>query len=684
MRHPARLSWSIFAATTVVFAAAVAVASRDGRALDVLTFAPVMLSFASVGALVAGRHPANAVGWLFLGEGVVGAVLELTGEVATLGASRHPHPAVAAWAGWAFTVLLPASLLLLILSLLVFPDGRLASRRWRPVAVGTIAASALSALASVVADVNFANNFPGLRDPVRIVPRSVANPLFGAAQGVLPALFVVAAVGLVLRMRRRRGEERAQLKWVAYATALTAIALFVTAAFPLGIEPVVAFVIVAPLIPVAAGVAILRYRLYDVDVVISRTVAYGALATFVTVVYVGIVALAGSAIGHRYDRELSIAATAAVAIAFQPVRERLQRAANRLVYGRRATPYEVMAGFGRRVSGTLSVEEVLPGMAEVAARGIGGERAWVRLLLPNGEREVAWPPGDEAPPDGRVTRAIEVRYQGEPIGAIAVVKPDREPITPAEDKLLGDLAAQAGLAFHNVRLTEELERRLEELARRSAELQVSRERLVTARDAQRRGLERDIREGPQRELRAIGRSVREAADRLDDDPDAVEATLDRLGEHATGTLEGLRDLARGIFPPLLAEKGVVAALEAHVRKVGAHAEVRADPAFASRRFDDDVEACVYFCCLQAIQNVLRHAGNAPATVRLELEGDVVTFAIEDEGPGFDVDATSRGMGLQIMQDRVDAFDGTLDVESSSSRTTVTGRIPAGIVEEAVR
>src|SRR6185437_4242737 len=175
-----------------------------------------------------------------------------------------------------------------------------------------------------------------------------------------------------------------------------------------------------------------------------------------------------------------------------------------------------------------------------------------------------------------------------------------------------------------------------------------------------------IQEGPERQLLDIGRRL--GTVRAPDD-------LDPLVERANATLEELRDLARGIFPPLLADQGIEAALRAHIRKVGAVTTVEIDPNIEGRRFDADVEACAYFCCLQAIQNVLRHARNAPSSVRLGLDGDELTFEISDDGPGFDVDHTSRGMGLQIIQDRVDALEGSLSVRSEASGTTVAGRIP---------
>jgi signal transduction histidine kinase len=309
---------------------------------------------------------------------------------------------------------------------------------------------------------------------------------------------------------------------------------------------------------------------------------------------------------------------------------------------------------------------VLPQMAEVAGAGVGAAEVMIVVTLPHGGRRIERWQGPTA--GGRTGEpwTTTISHQGDPVATLTVTKPANDPLTPAERALLEDLGAQAGLAVHNVRLSEELAVRLRELDEQAAALRVSRERLVTARDAQRRGLQRDIEEGPERQLLDIGRAVRAATE-----PEQLDPLIDR----ANDTLDGLRDLARGVFPPLLADQGVVPALEAHIRKVGAHATVEVDPSVAGRRFDADVEACAYFCCLQAIQNVLRHAGNATARVRFATDGDALSFEIADDGPGFDVAATPRGMGLQIIQDRVDALEGTMSVASGPSGTTVALRIP---------
>jgi signal transduction histidine kinase len=491
-----------------------------------------------------------------------------------------------------------------------------------------------------------------------VVSPSLAETLvsIGGLAGVV--VLLASGVEIVLRYRRSTGVERAQMKWFTAASAVTAVGVALGAF--LAPQPDVPFALLTPLIPIAAGIAILRYRLYDIDLVLSKTLVFGLLAAFITVVYVAVVAALGSITGAG-----SLLATVIVAVLFQPASVWARRVANRLVFGERATPYEVMAGFSERVADAVSTEEVLPQMAETAGAGVGGAEVTIRVALPDGgERVERW----QGPGAGGRTAepwVTTIVHQGEAVATLTVTKPANDPLTPAERGLLEDLGAQAGLAVHNVRLTEELGIRLRELDVQAAALRVSRERLVTARDAQRRGLQRDIQEGPERQLLDIGRSL---------DTVTEPEQLDPLVERANDTLDGLRDLARGVFPPLLADQGVVPALEAHIRKVGAHTTVEA-PDLAGRRFDADVEACAYFCCLQAIQNVLRHAGNAPSRVRLELDGEELAFEISDDGPGFDVAHTSRGMGLQIIQDRVDALEGSLAVRSDGSGTTVTGRIP---------
>ncbi len=371
--------------------------------------------------------------------------------------------------------------------------------------------------------------------------------------------------------------------------------------------------------------------------------------------------------GGEADLWLALVATVVVALAFQPARERAQRLANRLVYGQRATPYEVLADLSRRMAGALSVDEVLPRMAEAAARGVGAARSRVRVYVPGGaDRVVSWPQGTTSE---TFERTVLVLHQGAPAGELAVTRPPGERLTRAEEKLLSDLAAQAGPALENVRLNLQLQSRLEEL-------QASRQRIVAAQDAERRRLERDLHDGAQQGLVALAVTARLARELVRTEPAEAESLLEEVSLQANEALGTLRDLARGIFPTALADRGLAAALEAHVAKVSPRPTFETDAVLGTRRFTPELEAGVYFCILEALQNCSMYAPDAPARVELASDDGWLVFSVTDQGPGFDQATTAPGSGLQNIADRLAAMGGGLDVRSKpGAGTTVSGRLP---------
>jgi signal transduction histidine kinase len=265
--------------------------------------------------------------------------------------------------------------------------------------------------------------------------------------------------------------------------------------------------------------------------------------------------------------------------------------------------------------------------------------------------------GDELPSLG-ADAAVEVRDRGELLGALAVSMPPNDPMSPSRERLVRDLAAQAGLVLRNVRLIEEL--------------RASRQRLVAAQDQERRRIERNIHDGAQQQLVALAVKLRLADALVGKDEPRAHAMLAELQDETNGALENLRDLARGIYPPLLADKGLVAALEGQARKSALPVSVDAG---AVGRYSQDVEAAVYFCALEALQNVAKYAGASTARVRLHAANGTLGFDVEDDGRGFDPSAVS-GSGLTNMRDRLDALGGALEVRSSpGGGTTISGRIP---------
>ena len=434
------------------------------------------------------------------------------------------------------------------------------------------------------------------------------------------------------------------------------------------------------LLPATIGLAIMRYGLYDIDVIISRTLVYGSLAVFITAVYVGIAVGIGTLVGSggKPNLALSILATAIVAIGFQPVRERVQKVANRLVYGQRATPYEVLSEFSGRVAETYAADEVLPRMARVLQEGTGAESAtvWLRgnaelrpaSTFPDalGVHEASAMRNGKLPALPGATRAVEVRHQGELLGALSVSKRRGETLTPIEEKLVDDLAHQAGLVLKNVRLSADLQARLDEL-------RASRQRLVSAQDVERRRLERNLHDGAQQHLVALKVKLGLAEMLLTRDPAKAAATLEQLKGDADEALETLRDLARGIYPPLLADKGLVVALELQARKATVPVHIDAD---GIGRYPQEIEAALYFCTLEALQNVQKYAAASAVDVHLHEDGGEVRVEVSDDGRGFDVGTVTRGTGLTNMEDRIDALGGSLHVASApGSGTTLRVTVP---------
>ncbi len=346
---------------------------------------------------------------------------------------------------------------------------------------------------------------------------------------------------------------------------------------------------------------------------------------------------------------------------------RARRFADRVVYGKRSTPYEVLAAFGERMGETYVDDDVLPRMAHVLGEGVGATRARVWLRIGDELRPVAtWPEGADDDATLADDHTVEVHHLGELLGALSVAMPANDPMDPTKERLIADLASQAALVFRNVGLTEELRGRLEDL-------RAAQKRLVAAQDVERRRLERNIHDGAQQQLVALAVKLRLAEGLVARDPERAATILGELQAETTEALEDLRDLARGIYPPLLADQGLAAALEAQARKASLPVDVRAD---ALGRYPQEIEAATYFSCLEALQNVAKYANATRATVIVSDGTGTLRFEVTDDGRGFDPDATGYGTGLQGIADRLAALDGTVSVSSAVGEgTTVAGSIP---------
>jgi signal transduction histidine kinase len=305
-------------------------------------------------------------------------------------------------------------------------------------------------------------------------------------------------------------------------------------------------------------------------------------------------------------------------------------------------------------------------MAAIVAEGTRAERVGVWLLVGREMRPaVTWPPESSAEPTPAITLgdgSFEVRHHGEQLGAITVSMPAADPMNPAKEKLIRDLASQAGLVLRNVRLIEEL--------------RASRRRIVTTQDERAKALERNIHDGAQQQLVALAVKLRLAEGTALKDPERTASMLADLQSEANDALENLRDLARGIYPPLLADKGLPAALEAQARKSSVPVDVRAQ---GVERYPPEVESAIYFCALEALQNISKYADASLASVELSHDDGHLTLRVSDDGRGFDATMLSYGTGIQGMADRLDAIGGTLEIDSSPGRgTSVIGQVPATV------
>ena len=687
--------WAVLVLAAFAGATLAIVARGDLKATDLtasLSGAVAVVAYATLGTLIV-RRAGNLIGWLMLGESAALAFLGLASMYAVLGVATFPGALPAAkHAGTLAEVSFTGVAFTLGFMFLLFPTGQLPSRRWRPLAAAGFLLAGLTAVGLVVrprlvrlpapggTSLSFPNPF-GMAHLwlLRTVPIGTLDGLFVAFAAFLAAAFVSLAV----RYRAGGRLQRQQVKWLALIAAMfvaaQSIALLVLLLGPpwlSGIADTLGAIISLFGIPAAMTIAIIKHRLYDIDVIINRAIRYGLLSAALTAIYVGIVVGIGTLAGYAGGPLLNAAAALAIALLFQPLRRRAQLLANRIVYGRRATPYQVLSDFAQDMAGQLDADVALEKMATVLAAATGADRVevWVRVgrqLRPR----VTWPrgsappaavalTGDGALPALAVTRAIAVRHTGELLGAITVSKPRNEPVSAAEDKLLDHLASQAGLVLRNAALTAELRATVDDL-------RASRRRLVQAQDTERQKIERNLHDGAQQQLVALTVQLT----LLDDagDPAEVREITGQLRAGLRAALEDLRALARGIYPPLLADQGLPAALRAQATRAPLPVHIDAD---GIGRYPRETEAAVYFCICEALQNTAKYAHASQATIALSSPDSHLHFTVTDDGAGFDTTHTAHGTGLHGMSDRLAAAGGTLHIRSQPGHgTTITGTLP---------
>jgi hypothetical protein len=362
-RRRPRLAWALLGLTVVLLASSLVIAFTGGEAWN-QKFAtiPVMIAFAVVGALVAART-GNRLGWLFLAAGMAGAVsLVVEAYAARVPADQLPG---AAWAGWIFTVVLGLVGTLFFLVPLLFPAGRPPSRRWWAVVWVAIIDGLVQMVTVAVSDANFSNNFPKLRDPVTVV--APLGSAYNQALAVGLLVLLAGVISMIVRFRRSGQEERLQLKWFMYASAIAAVVIFV--ASELSNNPLLEWEIVFPLIPAAVGIAILKYRLYDIDRLISRTLGYAIVTGLLVGLYAGLVLLATQVLSIKSPVAVA-ASTLAAAALFSPLRRRVQHVVDRRFNRVRYDADQTVAAFAARLQEGAALDAVRSDLLAVVTTAV--------------------------------------------------------------------------------------------------------------------------------------------------------------------------------------------------------------------------------------------------------------------------------------------------------------------------
>ncbi len=569
----------------------------------------VSLLWMGTGSVIVSRQPRNLAGWVFLALGFL-IVLEGLSQIMVFAALKADAgiPLVSAWAIAGEYAVFP--MVLLPLLWLLFPDGRPPSPRWRWAVRGFVVAVGV-ALAAYVVTPGPLNNFVDFgvlyMNPLAVSALSGIAPAITGIGGMIALILAIATIfGVRGRFKRATGDERQQLRWLVFVTTLAGVLFFVIFGSGLIAEQVfhhpnphvggvdvfdLLFGLLAGLIvlgiPGAYLIAIYRYHLWDLDVVIKKALVFAVVAGGLTVVSLGVLLLLPVLVvgtGLTSTERGVFVVGVVIGTLFGPLRRLARRAADRAVYHTRATPYEVLTEFSGRVGETYATDDVLPRMAQILATGAGASSARVLLSVGGDLREAAAFGG----PVNGTEHLVAVTHQGRELGALAV-----------QLKLLEQTAGK--------------------------------------------------------------------------DPDRDRRLAATLGSQASAALEDLRDLARGIYPPLLADKGLSAAIEAQARKAAIPVEVGSNVA---ARYPRDVESAVYFCVLEALNNVAKYAQATSATVTLAQADGHLTFEVSDDGAGFDPDDARNGTGLQGMADRLDAIGGSLTIRSVPGLgSTVGGTVP---------
>ncbi|MDX6600363.1 MAG: hypothetical protein QOE87_4250, partial [Gaiellales bacterium] len=615
---------------------------------------------AVAGVMIALYRPSNMIGWLLLADAVNVAFGFLATPYSHYGLITNPGSLPGArwmllWssAGW------PALFALPVVLVLAFPNGRLPTHRWRPVAIAAMVSFAVLQIAVLFEPQNYVAPFTHVTSPLPSLPAGVRTALTPFWLGAFASLFA-AAWAVRARFRQAAGVERLQLLWLTYGALLiplTLVACLVESAVGGGKGAATPIVLVVALtvVPAAIGLAVFRYRLFDIELIFSRTLVYAALTAGVVAGYLAIFLAVDQLVSIR--GVAGVIAAALVAMGFQPLREVLQRRVHRLVYGDRSDPYAALARLGQRLQSAPDPSEVFTTIVDDVAGALRLGYCAVSLRRDD-TLEVAAEHGIR----GREPQFIlPLSYQGDEIGELIAEPAPRSVLSSTDRQLLDDLARQAGAAAHSVRVMSELRR--------------SRERLIAAREEERLRLRRDLHDGLGPTLAALVFKIGLIRDSVRDDPDRSDRLLNELGAETKDAIADIRSLVYALRPPALDELGLVGAL----RELAAllTESTGLEIALASSHLPElppAVEVAAFRIVTEALTNVTRHARASRCDVELRL-GDSLELEVSDDGVGF-AEGARPGVGLRSMRERADELGGSFAAGRGAARgTRILVRLP---------
>ncbi len=636
----------LLALTCVLDAAAVTLSLGREPAYETVLYALVDIGMASAGALILARHRRHMIGWLFCVSGVWGALLEFA---ESWGLHELPGGEWGAWfALWAWI----AHGAVLAFVFLLFPDGRVLGRRWRAAGWLTVAGCVL-AVPGLALGADSHEAFAPARNPIAI-DATLADVLAGIGQALFVVGFLACGASLVVRLRRSAGVERQQLKWFGYAGAvLVVVGSFTIALWSQTVVVHILFPLVLCGLPIAAGIAILRYRLYEIDRVINRTLVYGALTAAIVALYGAVVLTVDALLKDSASRAGTLIATGVVAVAAHPLRTWLQRRVNRLMYGDRDDPYAALSRLGQRLGADVAPGAVLQTIVDAVAEALRVPH--VAIELAHGDAfEPAAVCGQRA--SGEHER-VALISRGETVGRIVVEsRAAGDRLRADERRLLADLARQAAPAVDAARLTYDLQR--------------SRERLVVAREEERRRLRRDLHDGLGPTLAGVVLQLDNTRALLATQPDAASAMLATLRDAAQTAIGDVRELVYGLRPPALDELGLVPAIREQAARMNGDERgprISVDGPDDLAQLPAAVEVAAFRIAVEAITNVVRHADARTCRVRLTLNG-TLELDVHDDG---DATTTSYqpGVGISSMRERATELGGSFRIGRHSDHGT---------------